>query len=80
MDTAAALGPEMVHVVIGSGADEVRKACRTYEVNWVLQEDRRGTGHAVIQAMPDIPDEASVLVADFAGFTKLASRENYLGV
>jgi len=62
LDTAGALGPERIHVVIGSGADRVRAACSEYDVNWVLQQERRGTGHAVIQAMPDVPDDASVLV------------------
>jgi bifunctional UDP-N-acetylglucosamine pyrophosphorylase/glucosamine-1-phosphate N-acetyltransferase len=62
LDTADALGPEQIHVVIGAGADQVREMCSGFGVNWVLQSERRGTGHAVIQAMPDIPDEASVLV------------------
>jgi bifunctional UDP-N-acetylglucosamine pyrophosphorylase/glucosamine-1-phosphate N-acetyltransferase len=62
LDTATSLEPEQVHVVVGSGADQVQEACSEYAVNWVLQEERRGTGHAVIQAMPGIPDEAVVLV------------------
>ena len=62
LDTAASLGPQSVHVVIGSGAEDVRQACGDYDVNWVLQGERRGTGHAVLQAMPHVPDEAGVLV------------------
>ena len=62
LETAAALEPAQVHVVIGSGADRVREACSGHEVNWVIQSRRQGTGHAVIQAMPDIPDDACVLV------------------
>jgi len=62
LDTATALDPERIHVVIGSGADRVIAACSEYEVDWVRQEERLGTGHAVIQAMPGIPDEALVLV------------------
>jgi len=62
LDSADALDPEQVHVVIGSGADRVREACSEYKVNWVIQSQRRGTGHAVKQAMPAIPDDARVLV------------------
>jgi bifunctional UDP-N-acetylglucosamine pyrophosphorylase/glucosamine-1-phosphate N-acetyltransferase len=62
LDTSAALNPEQIHVVIGSGADRVREACSDYGVNWVVQSERRGTGHAVLQAMPSIPDTACVLV------------------
>jgi bifunctional UDP-N-acetylglucosamine pyrophosphorylase/glucosamine-1-phosphate N-acetyltransferase len=62
LDTAGALDPEQVHVIVGNGAEEVRGACADYRVNWVHQAERLGTGHAVMQAMPSIPDEALVLV------------------
>ncbi len=62
LDTAGELDPAAIHVVIGSGAEEVKAACAGREVQWVLQEERKGTGHAVMQAMPNIPDEAVVLV------------------
>jgi bifunctional UDP-N-acetylglucosamine pyrophosphorylase/glucosamine-1-phosphate N-acetyltransferase len=62
LETATSLDPQQVHVVIGSCADQVKEACNDYEVNWVMQADRRGTGHAVMQAMPAIPKDASVLV------------------
>jgi len=62
LDTALALQPERVHVVVGSGADAVMTACAAYTVEWVRQEERLGTGHAVRQAMPGIPDGCDVLV------------------
>jgi len=62
LDTSAALEPRQIHVVIGSGAERVKEACSSYQVNWVIQSERRGTGHAVMQVMPDIPDDAAVLV------------------
>lgn len=62
LDTASRLEPAAVHVVIGCGADEVKAACHGRQVNWVLQTERKGTGHAVMQAMPDIPDDAVVMV------------------
>jgi bifunctional UDP-N-acetylglucosamine pyrophosphorylase/glucosamine-1-phosphate N-acetyltransferase len=62
LETAAALQPAAIHVVVGSGAERVRASCNEQDINWVLQEQRRGTGHAVMQAMPAIPDDASVLI------------------
>jgi bifunctional UDP-N-acetylglucosamine pyrophosphorylase/glucosamine-1-phosphate N-acetyltransferase len=62
LETAATLQPEMIHVVVGSGAERVREACSHLQVHWVEQAERRGTGHAVDQAMPGIPDDAYVLV------------------
>ncbi len=62
LESACELDPGGVHVVIGSGADQVREACSGFDVNWVVQADQKGTGHAVAQAMPGIPDNAAVLV------------------
>jgi len=62
LDTAISLRPEQIHVVVGSGAEQVMEACDGYRVNWVQQPERRGTGHAVMAAMPGIPDEVAVLV------------------
>jgi len=62
LQTASSLQPDVIHVVVGSGAERVREACQDFAVNWVEQAERRGTGHAVDQAMPDVPDDAHVLV------------------
>jgi bifunctional UDP-N-acetylglucosamine pyrophosphorylase/glucosamine-1-phosphate N-acetyltransferase len=61
LETAATLRPAAIHIVVGNGAEQVQAACDGYSINWVLQEQRRGTGHALMQAMPGIPDDASVL-------------------
>ncbi|MBT8059528.1 MAG: NTP transferase domain-containing protein, partial [Gammaproteobacteria bacterium] len=62
LDTARELAADGVHVVIGSGAEAVRSAFADQDVDWVFQEERKGTGHAVMQAMPNLPEEAEVLV------------------
>ena len=62
LDTAQALSPAATHVVVGHGADVVESRFASAAVQWVLQAEQRGTGHAVQQAMPAIPDDARVLV------------------
>jgi bifunctional UDP-N-acetylglucosamine pyrophosphorylase/glucosamine-1-phosphate N-acetyltransferase len=62
IDTAKLLGAEKIHTVIGHGADKVRKATDEASVKWVIQSEQLGTGHAVAQALPDLPDDARVLV------------------
>jgi bifunctional UDP-N-acetylglucosamine pyrophosphorylase/glucosamine-1-phosphate N-acetyltransferase len=62
LETASSIEPAAIHVVIGSGSDQVRQACSEFQVNWVIQHERRGTGHAVSQAMPHIPDDSRVMV------------------
>ena len=60
---ANALAPEAIHVVYGHHGDQVRDALRAFPyLRWVRQERQKGTGHAVQCVMPDIPDEARVLV------------------
>lgn len=60
--TARQLGAEKIHTVIGHGGDKVRETITESLVNWVVQEQQLGTGHAVAQALPHLPDDARVLV------------------
>jgi bifunctional UDP-N-acetylglucosamine pyrophosphorylase/glucosamine-1-phosphate N-acetyltransferase len=62
VDTARALEPAAIHVVYGHGGDRVREALESESLSWWLQAQRLGTGHAVAQAMPNIPDDQRVLV------------------
>jgi len=60
---ARALKPAAIYIVYGHGADEVRAAFADQaDLKWALQAEQLGTGHAVIQAMPAIPDDHRVLV------------------
>ena len=62
IDTARRLKPAAIIVVHGHGAERVRAAFPAADIEWVLQAEQKGTGHAVMQAMPGIPDEHAVLV------------------
>lgn len=62
LDTAHRLEPAVIHVVIGHGAERVREAFASSDLHWVIQEQRLGTGHAVAQVLPDVPDSRIVLV------------------
>lgn len=60
--TAQGLEPAAIHVVIGHGSEQVQKALAHYDINWVIQEDQLGTGHAVLQALPYISGGGVILV------------------
>jgi bifunctional UDP-N-acetylglucosamine pyrophosphorylase/glucosamine-1-phosphate N-acetyltransferase len=62
IDVAHALEPTATYVVYGHGGDRVREALKDEAVSWTLQAERLGTGHAVMQATPNIPDDHVVLV------------------
>ena len=60
--TARSLEPAAIHVVHGHGAGAVRSAIAGGDIRWALQAEQKGTGHAVAQAMPGVPDGHDVLV------------------
>ena len=63
IDTARALAPAGIHVVYGHGGEAVRAAFAGQDdLSWYEQAERLGTGHAVQQALPGIPEAVDVLV------------------
>jgi bifunctional UDP-N-acetylglucosamine pyrophosphorylase / glucosamine-1-phosphate N-acetyltransferase len=63
LDTARALGPRRIFVVHGHGAEKVRAAfAADADIEWVLQAEQHGTGHAVRQAAPQLAPDADVLI------------------
>lgn len=56
------LGVGRTLVVIGHQADRVRAAFRDAGVEWVLQAEQRGTGHAVLMAGPALEDFEGMLL------------------
>ena len=62
LDTALQAQPAGIHVVYNPAAPELKEACASFDITWAAQEQQLGTGHAVLQAMPGIPDNAEVLV------------------
>lgn len=61
--TARALAPAGIHVVHGHGGDQVLASFAGEDgLQWAEQARQLGTGHAVQQAMPEVPDGARVLV------------------
>ena len=67
--TAAALAARRVVVITGHGAMEVEAALLgsawakgTFDMKFMRQEPQLGTGHAVQQAAPELPDDGTVLI------------------
>jgi bifunctional UDP-N-acetylglucosamine pyrophosphorylase/glucosamine-1-phosphate N-acetyltransferase len=57
-----ALDPASLHVVYGHGGEVVRATIKDADLRWALQAEQLGTGHAVMQAMPNVADDELVLV------------------
>ena len=61
-ETAMGLSHRDIYVVYGHGGEQVPNALQDFQVNWVEQKERLGTGHAVQQVLPYIPDVDNVLI------------------
>ncbi|ABO25705.1 bifunctional UDP-N-acetylglucosamine diphosphorylase/glucosamine-1-phosphate N-acetyltransferase GlmU [Shewanella loihica] len=62
IDTAHQLGSEAIQLVYGYGADKLQARLGEQALNWVLQAEQLGTGHAVAQANDNIGDDDTVLI------------------
>lgn len=63
LGTLKGLDPDRVHVIIGQEAEQVRTAFKhDASVNWVLQQEQLGTGHAVMQVVEEFSPDARVLI------------------
>ena len=62
IDTCSGLGVQNIHLVYGHGGDLMQQSLANESVNWVLQAEQLGTGHAVNQAAPHFADDEKVLI------------------
>ena len=63
IDTARTLGPERIVIVVhGQGGRLVRADFPDSDLAWAEQAERLGTADAVHAALPELPNEGSVLV------------------
>ena len=63
LDSARALSPRRILVVHGHGAEKVREVfAGSDDIDWILQSEQLGTGHAVQQAASRLSPDADVLI------------------
>jgi len=71
LNTVTQINNTTIHVIHGHQGQHVQNVFKAFDVHWIEQKERLGTGHAVLQAMPAIPDNNEVLI--LAGDTPLVS-------
>ncbi len=62
LNSVKQLNPEHIHVIYGHGGKQVQRVFAEEKVDWILQEEKLGTGHAVQQTLPHIEKEDKVLI------------------
>lgn len=78
IDTARQLKPQGIHVVIGHGAERVREQLAADDLNFVLQTEQLGTGHAVAQALPALTAERVLILYGDVPLIETATLERLL--
>ncbi len=62
IDTAKQLSAKQIHLIYGHGGDLLQQRLSSEPVNWVLQAEQLGTGHAMQQAAPFFADDENILM------------------
>jgi len=62
VDTARALEPGVLCIIYGHGGEQVRAALQADDLRFARQEPQLGTGHAVMQALPQLDDTVPTLI------------------
>ncbi|HMB73769.1 MAG TPA: NTP transferase domain-containing protein, partial [Gammaproteobacteria bacterium] len=62
LDLARGLDADAIHVVYGHGGAAVRARFPDSDLQWAEQAEQLGTGHAVMQALPQVNADHDVLV------------------
>jgi len=66
IDNTRQVNAARIHIVIGTGGEQVRSALAADDINWVIQSEQLGTGHAALQALPacDPANDVLILLGD----------------
>lgn len=62
IDTAKQLNADNIHLIYGHGGERLQQCLAAEPVNWVLQAEQLGTGHAMQQAAPFFADDENILM------------------
>jgi len=81
IDTVNQLGATSINLIYGHGGAKLQAALQHNTLNWCLQAEQLGTGHAVQQAIPYLSDDEDVLiVVGDAPLIKPSTLEQLLAV
>lgn len=74
LNLGKSLRPEKVIAVIGHQADKVKDTFSDYDINWAIQKEQKGTGHAVMQSKGALNNFNGTVIV-LSGDTPLLKKE-----
>ena len=62
LDTSYSLQPNNISIVAGHKSEMLRELIKDKNISWRIQDAQLGTGHAVIQAIPDLKSDKTLIL------------------
>ena len=78
LDTTHSLQPNNISIVAGHKSDMLRELIKDKNISWRIQDTQLGTGHAVIQAIPDLNSDKTLILYGDVPLIKKADLQSLI--
>ena len=78
LDTTHSLQPNNISIVAGHKSEMLRELIKDKNISWRIQNTQLGTGHAVIQAIPDLNSDKTLILYGDVPLIKKADLQSLI--
>ena len=78
LDTSYSLQPNNISIVAGHKSEMLRELIKDKNISWRIQDAQLGTGHAVIQAIPDLKSDKTLILYGDVPLIKKADLQSLI--
>ena len=78
LDTSHSLQPNNISIVAGYKSEKLRDSIRDKNISWRIQDKQLGTGQAVIQAIPDLNSDKTLILYGDVPLIKKADLQSLI--
>ena len=78
LDTTHSLQPNNISIVAGHKSEMLRELIKDKNISWRIQDTQLGTGHAVIQAIPDLNSDRTLILYGDVPLIKKADLQSLI--
>ena len=78
LDTTHSLQPDNISIVAGHKSEMLKELIKDKNISWRIQDTQLGTGHAVIQAIPDLNSDKTLILYGDVPLIKKADLQSLI--
>ena len=78
LDTTHSLQPNNISIVAGHKSEMLKELIKDKNISWRIQDTQLGTGHAVIQAIPDLNSDKTLILYGDVPLIKKADLQSLI--